>query len=116
MGAAGGDENFGWTVEFLNAIEMGIAVGEAEIGGAPEAGGFLVSRAGFLRALARGVDPVGSAVADAHRHIRAFDDRRARTRGEQHEGCNAGAALLPEPDAAYLCHMFHIAKNSPAGR
>jgi hypothetical protein len=84
----------------------------------------VVSSAGPLRELARLVDSVHRAVADGYRHIRAFDDGRSGAGGEQPKGCqkgcqegwNAGVALLPEPDTAYLCDMSHNAKNLLAGR
>ena len=108
----------------LNTVEMGVAVGEAEIGRVPEARGFVVSCAGLLRELGCFVDSVHRAVADGYRHLRAFDDRRSGAGGEQpngcqkgcQEGCNAGAALLPEPHTAYLCQMIHNPKNLLAGR
>jgi hypothetical protein len=99
-----------------NTVEMGVTVGEAEIGGVPEARSFVASGAHFLRDLAGCIDPTHRVVADRHGRGRAFDDRRSGAGGEQDKSCNAGSALLPEPSKPYFCHMIHIAENLPAGR
>jgi hypothetical protein len=100
----------------LNTVEMGVAIGETEIGGVAEAGGFVMGGAGLLREFGCLIDPVGCTVVDRHRCGRAFHDRRAGACGDQHDGPNAGSRLLPEHERAYLCHMVHIAKNLLAGR
>jgi hypothetical protein len=98
-----------------NAIEVGIVVGEAEIGGRPELRGLVMRRANLFRKRARFVDPVYRAITDRHSRGRAFNDRRAGACGEQQERRNARAALLPEPYKTYSCHMTRIAKNLLAG-
>jgi len=95
---------------------MSVAVGETEIGRVPEACGFVVGRACLLCERGRPIDPVDSVIADSYRRRRVFHDRRPGAGGEQHEGCNAGSPLLPEPDTAYFCPMSHTAKNLLAGR
>jgi len=98
-----------------NAVEMGVAVGEAEIGRVSQACGFVVGRAFLLCERGRFVDPVDRVIADRYRRRRVLHNRRPGAGGEEHEGCNAGPPLLPEPDTAYLCPMTHTAKNLLAG-
>ena len=95
---------------------MGVAVGETEIGRVPEACGFVASRARPFRERGRPIDPVDRVIADGYRRRRVFHNRRPGAGGDQHEGCNAGSPLLPEPDTAYFCPMSHPAKNLLAGR
>ena len=98
-----------------NAIEMGVAVGEAEIGARPKPRGLVMRRANLFRKRARLVDPVHRPITDRHGCSRAFNDRRAGACGEEYERRNARTALLPEPDRTYFCHMTRIAKKLLAG-
>ena len=64
-----------------NAIEVGVAIGKAEIGGVSEPCGLAMSGTSTLRDPRRLVDPVEAAITHRYRCRRAFDERGARTGG-----------------------------------